>query len=64
MISFDFSTTGQDLLVNVSHNIPTKLGNKSRAVNIEAVAGVEHPNFKNSGSIIVFEVPPSFASPI
>jgi myosin I len=39
------------------------LGGKQRKISVEAVAGVETPAFKNSGQIIVFEVPSSYSSP-
>lgn len=54
----------RDLPVNVLSTISVNLGGKPRKVSIEAVAGVESPNFKHAGQIIVFEVPSSYSSSI
>lgn len=38
-------------------NIACRLGGKPRTIIVEAVPGVENPNFRNAAGNIIFEVP-------
>lgn len=61
ILEIHFRICGRELRVDVASNIACNLGGKGRTICVEAVTGVEKPNFRNAGGSICFEVPPSYA---